>query len=188
MTRILFMLSTFSVLLLVAAFVVGLLVGDLYNTPNSSTLHWATVHRLTGIVAALVVVLVESVVITYFIGTSRWCKEVVDTYSLDHSAVRESSRLKRRAFAVSLLGMMTILAIIALGAANDPATGRRETAEWNNFHLVAAIVGTLLIAWTYTASWRYIQSNQTIIEQLVVAVGKLRRAKGLEPEAESIRH
>ena len=35
------------------------------------------------------VVLVESVVVTYFIGTSRWCKEVVETYRLDPAAVQD---------------------------------------------------------------------------------------------------
>jgi hypothetical protein len=186
MTRILTTLATLSVLLLVATFVVGLFIGNLYDAPSQTTLHWATVHRLTGIVAALVVVLVESVIVTYFIGTSRWCKEVVETYSLERTPVRESTRLKRRAFAVSLLGMMTILGIIALGAANDPATGRPGTAAWTNFHLAAAIGGTLVIAWTYFAGWQYIGANQAIIHQLVSEVGQIRRAKGLEPVPEPV--
>jgi hypothetical protein len=48
-------------------------------------------HFLTGLMAALAVVLVESVVVTYFIGTSRWCKEVVETYNLNTAAVEEST-------------------------------------------------------------------------------------------------
>lgn len=181
MTRILFTLATLSIFLLIAAFVVGLLIGNLYDEPSRTTLHWATVHRLTGIVAALVVVLVESVIVTYFIGTSRWCKEVVETYSLDALAVRESAQFKRRAFATSLVGMMTILGIIALGAANDPATGRPNTQLWTNYHLAAAIFGTMLIAWTYIAGWQYIRANQAIIQQIVTEVGRIRREKGLEP-------
>ena len=47
----------------------------------------ATIHRLTGMAAALGVVFVESVVVTYFIGTSRWCKEVSETYQLDSKRV-----------------------------------------------------------------------------------------------------
>ena len=83
MTRILFTLAALSLILLAAALLVGLSIGDLYHDPSADTLHWATVHRLTGIAAALAVVLVESVIVTYFIGTSRWCKEVIETYSLD---------------------------------------------------------------------------------------------------------
>ena len=34
----------------------------------------ATWHRLFGILAALVALLVNSISVTYFIGTSRWCQ------------------------------------------------------------------------------------------------------------------
>ena len=41
---------------------------------------------LTGTSAALAVVFVHSIAVTYFIGTSRWCKEVTETYQLDASS------------------------------------------------------------------------------------------------------
>ena len=104
MTRILLTLAILSLVLLVAALTMGLSVGDLYHAPGADTLRMATVHRLTGIAAALGVVFVESVVVTYFIGTSRWCKEVTETYRLDPNRVRQSNRLKRRAFAVARSG------------------------------------------------------------------------------------
>ena len=65
-------------------------MGDLYARPEPTreTLQWATMHRLTGLAAALAVVFVESVVVTYFIGTSRWCKEVVETYQFETAANR----------------------------------------------------------------------------------------------------
>jgi hypothetical protein len=181
MTRILLTLASLSLILMGAALTIGLLVGDLYDRPGPDTLHWATVHRLTGIVAALVVVLVESVIVTYFIGTSRWCKEVVETYGLDPAPVRESNRLKRRAFASSLVGMLTILGVIVLGAAADPATGRPNTQAWTNFHLAGAIGGTALIAWTYVVGWQYIGANHAIIQQIVAEVARIRRERGLEP-------
>ena len=135
MTRILLTLAILSLVLLVAALTMGLSVGDLYHAPGADTLRMATVHRLTGIAAALGVVFVESVVVTYFIGTSRWCKEVTETYHLDPNRVRQSNRLKRRAFAVALVGMLTVVGVIALGAAADPATGRPNTQAWTNYHL-----------------------------------------------------
>ena len=100
MTRIFLTLASLSLILLVVAMVMGLTMGDLYAQPEPSqdTLRWATVHRLTGVAAALAVVFVESVVVTYFIGTSRWCKEVVETYRLDASVIVASNRLKRRTF------------------------------------------------------------------------------------------
>ena len=55
MTRILFTLASFSIILLVAALILGLSMDDLYAQPHpdQNTLHWATIHRLTGLAAAL---------------------------------------------------------------------------------------------------------------------------------------
>jgi hypothetical protein len=144
-------------------------------------IRWSTVHRLTGVAAALTVVFVESVIVTYFIGTSRWCREVVETYKLDPLAVRASNRLKRRTFPWALIGMLTVVGVIALGAAADPATGRPDTKSWADWHLVAALSGIVLIAWTYIVAWNNIVANHAIIEQLMSEVGRIRRDRGLEP-------
>jgi len=181
MTRILTTLAALSLVLLLAALLLGMSVGDLYHVPSADTLHLATVHRLTGVAAALGVVFVESVVATYFIGTSRWCKEVTETYRLDAAPVRESNRLKRRAFAVALVGMLTVVGIITLGAAGDPATGRANTQAWTVYHFSAAMAGVAVIAWTYFAAWQYVGLNHTIIQQIVAEVGEIRRQRGLEP-------
>jgi hypothetical protein len=50
----------------------------------------AAVHILLGVLAALVTVLVNSISVTYFIGTSRWCKEVADVYHLDPELPRRT--------------------------------------------------------------------------------------------------
>jgi hypothetical protein len=180
MTRILFTLSVLSIVLLVAAAAIGLSIGDLYNDPSEDTLHLATVHRLIGIAAALAVVFVESVIATYFIGTGRWCKEVTEAYRLDPTAMRQSNQLKRRAFGVSVLGMLAVVGIIALGGAADPATGRANTADWTNFHLAAALAGCAFVAWTYFAAWQYVGRNHAIIEGIVAEVARIRREKGLD--------
>src|SRR5947208_1056124 len=41
-----------------------------------------TLHMLLGCAAALMTVLISSITITYFIGTTRWCKEVCDAYEI----------------------------------------------------------------------------------------------------------
>jgi hypothetical protein len=180
MTRILVTLASFSIILMLTALALGLFIGDLYAPrPSEETLNWATVHRLTGIAAALAVVFVESVVVTYFIGTSRWCKEVVETYDLDRSIVAESNRLKRRTFLWALSGMLAVIGIIALGGAADPATGRHNTAAWAQWHLVGAIAGVLFIAWTYVAAWNNIFANHAIIERIVSEVARIRGERGL---------
>ena len=182
MTRILVTLASFSIILLVTSLVLGLGIGDLYAVPHASpdTLRWATVHRLTGMAAALAVVFVESVIVTYFIGTSRWCREVVEIYRLDSSAVRESNRLKRRTFPWALMGMLAVVGIIALGAASDPGTGRPNTEAWAEWHLAAAILGIAFIAWTFVIAWNNVLANNTIIERLVAEVARVRRQRGQE--------
>jgi hypothetical protein len=175
MTRILLTLASVSLILLFAAAGIGFSLGDVYLRPRppetQSLMRW---HFLTGLAAALVVVLVESVVVTYFIGTSRWCKEVVETYRLDPSAVKESNRLKRRTFPWALAGMLAAIGIIALGGAADPATGP-NTREWTDWHFGGALGGIVLIAWTYVAAWNNVVANQVIINNLVAEVARIRR-------------
>lgn len=182
MIRIFFTLSVLSVVLLGSALFMGLTMGDLYARPMASreTLQWATLHRLTGVAAALAVVFVESVAVTYFVGTSRWCKEVVQTYGFDLSPVAASNRLKRRTFFWAVIGMLAAVGIAALGGAADPATLRPNTKAWADWHLTGAISGIVFIVWTYFLAWSNIVANQAIIGQLVNEVQKLRKERGLE--------
>jgi hypothetical protein len=182
MTRILATLASLSIVLLVATAIIGLTMGDLYADPHPSeqTQTWATVHRLAGLAAALVVVLVESIVVTYFIGTSRWCKEVVETYKLDPVYVQNSNRLKRRTFPWALLGMLVVVGIIALGGASDPATGQPNTKAWADWHLWGAMGGILIILWTYIAAWNNVVANHEIIRTVVEDVARIRENLGLK--------
>lgn len=182
MIRIFATLAALSLLLLVTAMMIGLTMGDLYASPEptSETLHWARVHRLTGVAAALAVVFVESVVVTYFIGTSRWCKEVVETYQLDPAPVVASNRLKRRTFPWALAGMLTVVVVISLGAAADPATLQPHTKNWADWHLWGAFLGIVFVGWTYLIEWNNIVANHAIIDEIVAKVGEVRREQGLE--------
>ena len=74
--------ALFAVVLLVATAGLGLWIGDLHGQTDPAVLRWGTVHRLSGVLAALVVVLVNSMAVTYFVGTSRWVREVAETYGL----------------------------------------------------------------------------------------------------------
>ncbi len=187
MTRIFLTLASLSIILLVAAMVVGLSMGDLYQRPMPSreTLHWATLHRLTGVAAALMVVFVESVVVTYFIGTSRWCKEVVETYHLDRESVLASNQLKRRTFPWALAGMLGVVAVIALGGAADPASLQPNTKAWADWHLIGAFLGIGLVAWTYLVAWNNILANHAVITGLVAEVARIRKDRGVDEGADS---
>jgi hypothetical protein len=54
----------------------------------------ALLHILFGIVTALVNILVCSISITYFVGSSRWMKEVTMAYSFEPDLVNQANQLK----------------------------------------------------------------------------------------------
>ncbi|MBA4105865.1 MAG: hypothetical protein C0485_08915 [Pirellula sp.] len=178
------MLASFSLMLMGVAVTLGLVIGDLYANPvTQATLDWRGRHMMTGVAAALFVVLVESIAVTYFVGTSRWCKEVTETYRLPPGDLAESARLKRRTFPWCVLGMLTVVVVSALGAASDPGTGRSDTSSWTDIHLAAAFGGLCLIAWTYYRAWLNIADNQRVIERIVAQVRQIREERGLDSPA-----
>lgn len=169
-----------------AAIVIGLSIGDLYaDPPSDATFAWRGRHMLVGTAAALAVVFVESIAVTYFVGTSRWCKEVTETYRLPPTDLAESTRLKRRTFPWCVLGMLAVVGVAALGAASDPGTGRPNTASMATVHLGAAFGGFALVAWTYWRVWLNIAANQGVIERIVAQVGQIRAERGLDTPAAS---
>ncbi len=181
MTRIFPTLASLSLMLYTAAIALGLSIGDLYAQPPAQTaLDWRGRHMLMGLAAALAVVLVESIAATYFIGTSRWCKEVTETYRLPPGDLAESQRLKRRAFPWCVIGMLAAIGVSALGAASDPGTGRADTASMAPIHLMAGLAGIALVAWTYYAIWLKMAANQDVIERIVAQVGRIRAERGLD--------
>ena len=183
MTRIFPTLASLSIGLFLAAVVLGLTIGDLYNDPSAATLRTRGVHMLTGTAAALAIVFVHSIVVTYFVGTSRWCKEVTETYHLDPGPLRRSTLLKRRTFPWCVMGMLAVVGIGALGAASDPGTGRANTADMASFHLIAALGGLAFIGWTYFQAWQNIAENQVVIQEIVDMVARIRRERGLDTVA-----
>jgi len=180
MSRIFPTLAAMSLLVMCAAVVFGLSVGDLYHAPSEQTLHIRGIHMLTGTAAALAVVLVHSIGVTYFVGTSRWCKEVTETYGLDRKWAVRSAVLKRKTFPWAVLGMLIVVGVGALGAASDPGTGRANTAAMAPKHYLGALVGLAVVAWTYYRVWLNVVANQQVIEQIVAQVGKIRQQRGLD--------
>ncbi len=139
-------------------------------------------HFLFGVAAVLMAVLVNSVSITYFIGTTRWCREVSDAYSFDGHLASQSTRLKRTAFPWALGGVLVLLGIVTTGAACDPSANLQRSAEWVTVHLAVAMVGTTLVAWSFLVQWGRIVAQQTLIGEVQKKVADVRAAKGLDGE------
>jgi hypothetical protein len=145
-------------------------------------IHRAHVHMLVGIAAALVNVLVNSIAITYFIGTTRWCREVAETYHLDVNYVRRSNALKRRTFPLALGAILTILGIVALGGASDPSSGMTEASKWVSFHYAAAVAGVAIVGFSYLVQAQNLAANYQIINQIIGEVRNIREEHGLAVE------
>jgi hypothetical protein len=174
--RIFPFLLLLAALFLGAAMAVGFLVEP--KQPGAGT-HWYNVHFLSGVTAALVVMLVNAIVLTYFIGTSRWCREVTDAYSLPPDAARASQHLKRRTFPFTLANMLLVVGLAALGAAADRFS-RPSEPLWAELHLVGVLLGLTFMVLASYLQWSHIRANQQVIAQILAQVRDMRAAKGLE--------
>jgi hypothetical protein len=178
-TRIFTVLAWLAILMVAANLILGLSLGDIREL-DPTTLCWATVHRLAGVAAALAVVFANSIVVTYFIGTSRWAKEVVETYSLDVDFIRRTTALKRRTFPWATLSMLAIVGVIALGGAADPASGKPGTEYWKTPHLIGSIAGLAFVVWASIVEWNNIYRNQRAIQEILAEVRRIRQERGWE--------
>jgi hypothetical protein len=150
-----------------------------YQTPRSR----ATLHMLLGSAAAMMTVLVCSISITYFIGTSRWCKEVCETYGISGELAERSTRLKRGTFPWSLAGILAIIAVVALGAAADPSG-----ANWSRAgglvlaHYLGAMIGLVIVIVSFWMQLSRIAENYAVIEEILAEVARIRAERELPTE------
>lgn len=132
------------------------------------------IHIWLGIIAALVSLLVNSVSITYFIGTSRWCSEVVDAYDLEPDLAEQSRRLKRRSFPWAFLGILVTLGIASLGAAADPYASTPSPSTWVSAHWLLAMGGTLAIGIAFAKQVMAVSANYRVIDSILQRVEERR--------------
>ncbi len=144
---------------------------------------WKSVHFLSGLLTAVIVMFVAGVAITYFVGTSRWCREVVDAYKLDPDLARASAKLKRRTFPAVIVAMLGLIVVVALGAASDPGANLQLNPPgnlgWNDLHLAASLLGTALVAWSYYVAWSNITEHQQVMGNIMEEVKRIRKERGL---------
>lgn len=182
--RIFLYLALFALAFLVATMMLGLWLGDVRNPADTVTQRWATIHRLSGVSVGLLLVLVNSIVVTYFIGTSRWCREVVDTYQLDQEFTRRANKIKRSTFPIATISMLVAVGMVALGGAADPGASLQLEPlfglTWANLHLIGALLGTAVIAFGFTIEWSNIEEQRALIQAILDEVRRIRVARGLD--------
>ena len=186
MNNIFKVLASFAILFVLATGALGFSLRgfDIRDKDDVLGQRLATIHRLSGVAAAITVVLCNSIVVTYFVGTSRWCKEVSETYELGSTFTRRSTIIKRRTFPLAVANMLIAVGIIALGGAGDPA-GTFHGAPppgltWTNLHFMGAALGLCFIAWASLAEYGNIEANQAVIADVMQEVKRIRTERGLD--------
>ena len=187
MIRIFFTLALFSLVCVAAALLLGIQVGDLHgvldadtsDSVRQATIERASVHRRIGVAAAIVVIFANSLAVTYFIGTSRWCKEVVASYALDAELLRRSVALKRRTFPWAVSSMLMIVGVVALGAAADPGTGMQNTADWVLPHFLGSLAAIAFLVLSFFVQGSNIRAHYEVINDIMAEVRRVREERGL---------
>ncbi len=140
-----------------------------------------TLHLLLGAGGALMAILVNSITITYFVGTSRWCKEVCETYRLPAELVQRSTRLKRSTFPWAVTGVLAVILVVGLGAAADPSGANfSRSIHFVTPHYIAATLMLLVVAASYWVQINRIAANHAVIEEILAEVKRMREDEDKE--------
>jgi hypothetical protein len=143
-----------------------------------------TLHFYVGVASSLLVVLVNSVTVTYFVGTSKWCKEVGETYDLNPELPARSTLIKRRTFPWSVMGMLAIVVLVLLGGLSDPSIPLNQShpgrsPQMVQWHYLAAMGTLAFMALTFAVQAMRIYENSQAIGAILAEVRRIRLAKGL---------
>jgi hypothetical protein len=140
------------------------------------------IHFCLGLFTAIGILLVHSIIFTYFLGTGRWVKEVGIAYQLPDQPLPKLTReLKRRSFPPALFAMLSGIATAAAGAG-------RQLDEWPwVIHLTLALLTLLINLWAFRIEFRCVSTNAGIIDAVLEEVDRIRRERGLNTNEEAWR-
>jgi len=134
-----------------------------------------TLHMLLGAGGALLAILVNCITITYLIGTSRWCKEVCETYRLPADLAERSTQLKRSTFPWAVTSVLAVILVVGLGAAADPSGANfNRSAQFVTPHYLGAMVMLLVVSGSFWVQIQRIAANYEVIEEILLEVKRLR--------------
>ena len=152
--------------------------------PVRNRMKW---HFWLGIIGTLVTILLNSVSVTYFIGTNRWCMEVVETYSLDSQLAIRSKAIKREAFPWAFGGIVAMITVAAFGGLADPAGYYGQmSASWVTPHWILASLATLFVGWSFLIQVGKIGENYDVIETILLGDESIRQQRVKEREQDDL--
>lgn len=143
-----------------------------------------TWHMLTALGAALLVLLVHAVALTYFMGTGRWLEETAEAYGLGEEPRAANVRLKYRVIPTMVGCILLVVVTGAFGALADPAANmHRPSAAKIHFALaLITLLCNLLASWL---QYRTIAQNGRLVDAVVARVQQIRLERGLDRPVEA---
>jgi hypothetical protein len=182
MKRIFLTLAIVSTALLAVAFVIGWKIGD-PRSLSEGTRRLMSYHLLLSVAALIFAALVHAVLLTYFMGTSRWMEETKLAYQLDPRWNDENRRLKYRTIPLMAACLLVLILNIPIGAiavdrANWSLPGGIELSP-QHLHLGFAILTILINLVVNAREYRSIERNGQLIREVMHEVRRIRQEHGL---------
>jgi hypothetical protein len=143
-----------------------------------------TWHMLTGLGAALLVLLVHAVALTYFMGTGRWLEETSEAYGLGAEPRGANIKLKYRIIPAMVGCIVLVVVTGAFGALADPAANMHRPSA-AKIHLALALTTLLANVFTSWLQQRAIVQNGRLVDTVVARVQQIRRERGLDRPVET---
>jgi hypothetical protein len=139
------------------------------------------VHFHLGLWTSIGCLLVHCLIFTYFLGTGRWVKEVGLAYRLPDEGLPKTTReLKRGTFPPALFAMLIAIFTSAAGAGV-----MFQSWPWY-VHAAGAVLTLLINLWAFRVEYRNVAANAAVIQAVLDEVDRMRRAQGLNTNAEAL--
>jgi hypothetical protein len=132
-------------------------------------------HVLAGLVTAILVVGVHTLVILFMLVTGRVLREGMRTRELSKEFLVELNDFfaRRKAYPVALFGALSIVIAGVLGQAG-PALGFSPTV-----HMLAGLAAVVLNLWAFTLEARALRGNQVLLDRAATELDTIDRELAL---------
>ena len=188
MTRIFLTLVVVANVVMIAAMILGWLVGDPMTLGGRDTVINQRIgtHILIGLGALTGATLVHAILLTYFMGTGRWIEETTLAYSLSSDWHQRNQRLKYSIIPGIVICFVLVVATGCFGAVADPASpvsleSRLGISDSTLHFFVAVLTWSVNLGVNFTQYFA-IARNASIVEGVLGEVRRIRVERGLPVE------
>nr|AUN35804.1 hypothetical protein [uncultured bacterium] len=175
-------LASLGGLLLVASVVLGLNIDD-PRVATAQVQGGVAAHFLTAVGGLVFAALVHAIVLTYFMGTSRWIEETGNSYPLSPRPREENRKLKYRVMPAMAACLLLLIVTGATGAAADPASPYGAQGLFgmpsSTVHFVLAMTTVCVNLAVNYLEYIAIYENGRIVEEVLAEVRRIRLERGL---------